>query len=68
LLDQLSIMNTPSDLFSCSIEQIQLCYAIQTAQLIAYAIRAQQGKSTYSARFPSFFQRLAHESPKAVPI
>jgi L-aspartate oxidase len=41
LLEQLYAFNTPHDLFHCSIEQIQLYYAIQTAQLIVNSARAQ---------------------------
>lgn len=62
LLDQLSLLNTPHDLSSCSIEQIQFYYAIQTAQLIAHSIRTQQGILTlYSPRFASLFQRIAQD-------
>jgi L-aspartate oxidase len=41
LLDQLHAFNAPHDLSHCSIEQIQLFYAIQTAQLIVNSARAQ---------------------------
>lgn len=63
LIDHLALLNTPHDLSSCSIEQIQLYHAIQTAQLIAHSVHAQQGTlNHYSPRFPSFFQRTAQES------
>ncbi len=52
LLDQLAYLNTPQDYPSCSIEQIQLYYAIQTAQLIAHAIKSQQGSSFSRAQQP----------------
>jgi L-aspartate oxidase len=57
LLDQLALLNTPHDLASCSIEQIQLYYAIQAAQLIAHSIRALQKPVT--PRFSSPFPRVA---------
>lgn len=58
LLDQLCLLNTPYDLSSCSIEQIQLYYAIQMAQLIAHAVRNQQGTLSHcSPRASSFFLR-----------
>lgn len=66
LLDQLSLLNTPHDLPSCSIEQIQLYYAIQTAQLIAHSVRAQGTLLHHSPRFSSFFQRAAHENMRLV--
>lgn len=61
LLDQLSLLNTPHDLSSCSIEQIQLYYAIQTAQLIAYSIRAQQGTLFQHSLRPSSFFHKSHQ-------
>ncbi len=62
LLDQLALLNTPHELSSCSIEQIQLYYAIQTAQLIAHSVRAQQGMlSHHSSRPFAFFQRSSQE-------
>jgi L-aspartate oxidase len=60
LLDQLALLNTPHDLASCSIEQIQLYSAIQTAQLIAHSIRSQQGALIHHSPRPfAFFQRHA---------
>jgi L-aspartate oxidase len=57
LLEQLHLFNTPHDLSSSSIEQIQLFYAIQTAQLIADSARSQDGILTHhAARFSSLFQ------------
>lgn len=65
LLEQLYFLNAPYDLSSCSIEQIQLFYAIQTALLIVHSSRAQQGIMTHqSPRFSSLFQRLAPEMPR----
>jgi L-aspartate oxidase len=61
LLDQLSLLNTPHDLSSCSIEQIQLYYAIQTAQVIAYSIRAQQGTLFHHSPRPSSFFHKSHQ-------
>lgn len=56
LLDDLFLVNTPHDISSCSIEQIHLYDAIQTAQLIAHSIRAQQGSLFhYSPKLSSFF-------------
>lgn len=63
LLDQLALLNTPHELSSCSIEQIQLYYAIQTAQLIAHSIRSQQGVLTHHLPRPfGFFQRSGQEA------
>lgn len=63
LLDQFSLLNTPHDLLSSSIEQIQLYYAIQTAQLIAYSMRAQQGiLFQHSIRPSSFFHKSQQET------
>ena len=62
LLNQLSIANTPHDLSSCSVEQMILYDAIQTALLIARAIRQQQGiQPHHSSRFSSFFNKVHHE-------
>ena len=52
LLDQLYLANASHDLSQHSIEQIQLFYAIQTAQLIGHSSRAQQGiNTTHPPRF-----------------
>lgn len=66
LLDQLSLLNTPHDLPSCSIEQIQLYYAIQTAQLIAHSVRAHGTFINCSARSSSFFQRGATDNMRLI--
>jgi len=44
LLNQLALLNAPHHLTACSIEQIQLCDAIQTAQLIADSARTHIGQ------------------------
>lgn len=63
LLDQLFSLNSPHDLSACSIEQIQLYQGIQTAQLIAYSARAQQGSLFHQSPRPSpFFQKVHQES------
>lgn len=60
LLDQLYLANASHDLSQHSIEQIQLFYAIQTAQLIGHSSRAQQGiNTTHPPRFSPLFQRGA---------
>jgi L-aspartate oxidase len=57
MLDHLYLVNAAHDLSMQSIEQIQLFYAIQTAQLIGHAARAQQGiNATHPPRFSSLFQ------------
>jgi L-aspartate oxidase len=67
LLDQLAALNAPHDLSLCSIEQIQLYYAIQTAQLIAHSSRAQQGTQFHHALHPtSFFQKTYQETLRLV--
>lgn len=67
LLDQLALLNTPNELSACSIEQIQLYYAIQTAQLIAHSLRAQQGMVFHhSLRPSSFFHRANQDALRLV--
>ncbi len=67
LLEQLYLMNAPQDLSTCSIEQLQLFYAIQTAQLIAHSIRGLQGSSSsHFPRFTSFFHRASQESSRVL--
>lgn len=66
LLEQLYVMNAPHELAACSIEHIQLFHAIQTALLIVYASRSQQGIIPHSLpRFSSLFQRSL-ESPRTL--
>lgn len=60
LLDQLYLANAEQDLSMQSIEQIQLFYAIQTAQLIGHASRAQHGiNTTHPPRFSPLFHRFS---------
>ena len=60
LLDQLYLANALQDLSLQSIEQIQLFYAIQTAQLIGHSSRAHHGINTsHPPRFSPLFQRVA---------
>jgi L-aspartate oxidase len=55
LIDQLSSLNTPLELTACSFDQIQLMTAIQTAQLIAHAVRGKNGPMAQCfLRFPAF--------------
>jgi L-aspartate oxidase len=62
LLQQLYLVNTPHDVSSCSIEQIQLFYAIQTALLIGHFARVQHGILTiHASHFHSLFQRVGVE-------
>lgn len=58
LLEQLSLANIPQE-GSYSIDQIQLCHAIKTAQLIANALRLQQGGLNPSLSAHSSFIQMA---------
>lgn len=66
LLDQLALLNTPHELSACSIEQIQLYYAILTAQLIAHSLRQQGTLFHHSMRPSSFFHRTNQEALRLV--
>lgn len=60
LLDQLYLANASQDISMHSIEQIQLFYAIQTAQLIGHSARAHHGiNMTHPPRFSPLFQRVS---------
>lgn len=63
LLDLLLNANAENGLLFQSLEQIQLFYAIQTAQLIGHSSRSQQGmNATHAPRFSPLFQRVAINS------
>lgn len=65
LLEQLYLANIPHDLPSCSIEQIHLFYAIQTALLIAHSACAHQGVPTaHAPRFASLFHKTSYEASR----
>lgn len=66
LLEQLSVLNNLHDLSLCSIEHIQLHYAIRTAQLIAHAMRTQHGTFPLRpAQSASLFKKTVFEMTPA---
>lgn len=64
LLEQLYLSNARNDFACSSIDQIQLFYAIQAAQLIAHSACAQQGLFLHSPsqHISSLFQKATFES------